>query len=120
MIRLLVALASDGTAYVPAPCRGVVSGMKVVYQTNAVEPNDTVIASRDTTAVNTMTAVNTAGLVVEKGVPDATNKGLVFDPDSATAVNQVIKLVANGAAGTALVLIEFDEYAYVKQASLEE
>lgn len=119
MIRLLIELASDGTAYVPAPCRGVVSGMKAVYQTNAVEPNDTIIASRDTTAVNTLTAVTTAGLVVETGVPDATNKGLVFDPADTTAVNQVIKLVANGAAGVVLVMLEFDEYAYIAQAAKE-
>ncbi|OGP67101.1 MAG: hypothetical protein A2031_07925 [Deltaproteobacteria bacterium RBG_19FT_COMBO_43_11] len=119
MIRLLVALASDGTVYVPAPCRGVVSGLKAVYQTNTVEPGDTIIASRDTTAVNTLTAVTTAGLVVETGVPDVTNKGLVFDPADTTPANQVIKLVANGAAGAALVEIEFDEFAYVKQAASE-
>jgi hypothetical protein len=119
MIRLLVELGSDGTLYVPAPCRGVVSGLKAAYQANTVEPGDTIIASRGATAVNTLTAVETAGLVVEKGVPDVTNKGLVFDPDDTTVANQVIKLVANGAAGVALVVIEFDEFAYIKQAASE-
>ena len=119
MIKLLVLMASDETIYVPAPCRGVVVGLKAVYQTNAVEPADTIIAKRDTTAVNTITAVTTAGLVVETGVPDATNKDLVFDPASTTATSQVILLVANGAAGNVLVEIEFDEYAHVAQAPLE-
>lgn len=119
MIRLLVQLADDGTLYVPAPCRGTLAGMKAVYQTNAVEPNDTIIASRGATAVNTLTAVNTAGLVVETGVPDATNKGLVFDPDDDTEANQVIKLVSSGAAGIALVLLEFDDNAYVEQEASE-
>jgi len=112
-------IASDGTRYVPAPCRGVVAGMYGIWETNAVEPADTIIASRDTTAVNTMTAVNTAGLVREVGVPDVTNKGLVFDPDSDTEVNKVIKLIANGAAGIATVFIEFDDSAYISQPASE-
>jgi len=119
MRNLLVILPSDGTLYIPVPCRGTLKGMRAVYQTNAVEPNDTIIASRDTTAVNTLTAVDTAGLVVETGVPDATNKGLVFDPDSAIATDHVIKLVANGAAGVAVVELEFDDSAYIKQTPLE-
>ena len=119
MIKLLALIGSDATIYVPAPCRGVVVGLKAVYQTNAVEPADTIIASRDATAVNTLTAVTTAGLVVETGVPDVTNKDLVFDPASTTAVNQVIKLVANGTAGVAMVEIEFDESAHVAQPALE-
>jgi hypothetical protein len=112
-------IASDGTRYIPVPCRGVVAGMYGAWETNAVEPGDTIIASRDTTAVNTITAVNTAGLVREVGVRDATNKDLVFDPDSATETDKVIKLVANGTAGISVVYIEYDEYATVAQAALE-
>jgi hypothetical protein len=119
MIRIFVPIASDGTVYVPAPCRGVVSGLKAVYQADTVEPNDTIIASRGATAVNTLTAVTTGGLVLETGVPDVTNKGLVFDPADTTPANQVIKLVANGTAGAALVEIDFDEFAYIKQPPLE-
>lgn len=119
MIRLFVAMADDATVYVPAPCRGTVSGAQAVYQTNAVEPNDTITLSRSTTTVNLITAVNTAGLDVETGVPDSTNKGLIFDPTSTTATDTVIKIVSAGAAGIALVTIEFDDYAYVEQTASE-
>lgn len=119
MKKLLVILPSDGTMYIPAPSRGVVAGMKAVYQTNSVEVGDTIIASRDTTAVNTITATDTAGLTIETGVRDVTNKDLVFDPDSTTDTETVIKLVANGAAGIAVVEIEFDDYAYIERAPSE-
>lgn len=121
MIRLQVALESDEARYVPVPCRGTVSGAQAVWQTNAVEPNDTIILSRHTTAVNTITAVDTAGLQCETGVPNATiaSRDLIFDPDSATKANTVIKVTPNGAAGDALVTIEFNDYAYVEQEASE-
>jgi len=119
MIRLFVQLASNGTMYVPAPCRGTVMGAQAVWQTDAVDAADTIILSRGTTAVNTITAVDGDGLQTETGVPDTTNKGLIFDPDSSTKANTNIKLVANGAAGISLVTIEFDDSAYVKQTAIE-
>jgi len=120
MIHMLIPIGSDATIYVPAPCRGNVAKATAVWGTNAVEPADTIILSRDTTAVNTITAVTTAGLVVEQGTPTSgANKHLIFDPNSATAANQVIKIVANGAAGVAIVHIEFDDGAYVEQASIQ-
>jgi hypothetical protein len=119
MIRLIVEHADGATIYVPAPCRGCVSGVKAVFQANTVEVNDTIVVARDSTAVNTLTVVNTAGLVVETGVPDATNKGLIFDPDSTTAVNQVMKITDTGNPGAKIILIEFDEFAFVAQAPLE-
>ena len=119
MQHIIVILPSDGTMYIPVPSRGTLKGMRAIYQTDVVEPNDTLIASRATTAVNTLTAVNTAGLVVETGVPDVTNKGLIFDPGSATATDHVIKLVANGAAGVAVVDLEYDDSAYVEQSASE-
>jgi hypothetical protein len=114
-----VDVASDGTVYQLAPCRGVVAEAYGVWQTNAVEPNDTIILSRDTTAVNTITAVDTAGIVKETGVPDATNKGLVFDPNDTTEINRFIKIVANGTAGAAKVHIKFDDSAYVEEPASE-
>jgi hypothetical protein len=117
MIRLLVTMQSDDTVYVPVPCRGVVVGLKANYAANAVDVGDTIIASRETTAVNTITATLTAGLAQEVGVRDTTNKDLVFDPD--TAAYSYIKLVANGTAGVVLVMIEFDEFATITQAALE-
>jgi hypothetical protein len=74
--------------------------------------------ARNVTSVNLVTAASGDGLVVETGVPDVTNKGLVFDPASLTATEQVMKVTVS-AGGACLVLIEFDEYAYVKQAALE-
>ena len=118
MIRLLV-VVTDGVTYVPAPCRGTVAKMTAIFQTNVVEPNDTIIASRDTVAVNTLTAAETAGLVLETGVQDVTNKGLVFDPADAVPANRVIKVTSAGAPGAALVEIDFDEFAYIEQPPLE-
>ena len=107
---------SDVVVYVPVPCRGIVKEMKCAACTDAVQANDTIVASRGATAVNTWTAVETAGLVVEAGVPDATNKDLVFDPDSATAVNKEILLTPTGAPGLCMVMIGFDPYATVVEA----
>lgn len=120
MIDLMIPIASDGTIYVPAPCKGVVAEAYAVWGTNAVEAADTIILSRGATAVNTITAVNTAGLVVETGVPTASSdRYLIFDPASATTANQVIKIVSAGAAGVAIVHIKFDDSAYVVQAAKE-
>jgi hypothetical protein len=59
-------------------------------------------------------------MVVESGVRDTTYKDYIFDPTSATAANQVIKVVLSGGnAVAAVVVIEFDEYATVAQAALE-
>ena len=118
-MKILLALVTSGTvSYVPVPCRGCVSGVKAVWQTSSVTAADTVIASRATVPVNTVTVVSGDGLVVETGVPNVTYKGLVFDPDSATATEQVIKVTVS-AGGACLVLIEYDDSACVKQAASE-
>jgi hypothetical protein len=118
MIRIgPITMQSDDTVYVPVPCRGVVVGLKANYATNAVDVGDTIIASRETTAVNTLTTTSGAGLVQETGTRDTTNKDLVFDPD--TAAYSYIKLVANGTAGVVLVTIEFDDFAATAQAATE-
>lgn len=112
----LYANVSDAVVYVPVPTRGIVKGMKCVANTNTVEVGDTIVASRGATAVNTWTAVDTAGLVVEAGVPDTTNKDLVFDPDSSTATYKSILLTPTGAPGSVTVMIGFDPYATVVEA----
>lgn len=121
MIEIIVALADGATIYVPAPCKGNVAKMTAVFQADTVVANDTIKASRGNDVVNTLTAVTEAGLVVETGVPDTTNKGLIFDPTSATAANQVIKLVSGseGGSAAAIVTIFFDDSAYVAQAAKE-
>lgn len=115
---------AGNTFYIPVPCRGTVKSVKVSCDVNMVATG-TVILSRSTTAVNTITVPTgdkAAGTTLA-GVPDATNKGLVFDPDSATVANNVIKVVADGtilaSAGNMVFHIEYDDSAYVKQESLE-
>ena len=109
---------TDAVACVPVPTRGIVKEVKAVFHTDVVQANDTIVVSRGATAVNTLTAAETAGLVVETGVPDATNKNLVFDPASSTAVNKYILLTPTGAPGAATVMIGFDPYATVVETPI--
>jgi len=120
MIRLTFAMA-DSTVYIPAPCKGIVVGAQAVFQTDTVQPGDTIDIQRNTTSVCLITAVNTAGLVVEDGVRDSTqaDADLIFDPDSATATYQVMKVVPTGAPGASIVTILFDEYVTVAQTPSE-
>lgn len=119
------AIADAGnTFYIPVPSRGTVKGARVACDVNMVATG-TVILSRSTTAVNTITVPTgdkAAGVTLD-GVPDVTNKGLVFDPDSTTAANRVIKVVVDGtilaSAGNMIFNIDYDDSAYVEQTSLE-
>lgn len=118
--HLTFELESDEVRYIPAPCRGTVVAARAVWQTNTVEPDDTIVIARDSTTVNTITAVDTAGLQCETGVPTSgANQYLIFDPDSATKAYSVIKVTPDGAAGDAIVTIDFDDAAYVKQDASE-
>ena len=119
------AIADAGnTFYIPVPCRGTVKSVKVTCDVNMVATG-TVILSRSTTAVNTITVPTgdkAAGTVLD-GVPDVTNKDLIFDPDSTTVANKVIKVVADktilASAGNMIFNIEFDDSAYVEEAASE-
>lgn len=110
--------------YIPAPCRGVVKSFKAVANATMVATG-TIVLARNTTAVNTLTAPTgdaAAGIVVT-GVPDTTNKDLVFDPDSTTVANTKIKVsfdttILGGAANVTL-LITYDDSAAVAQAAKE-
>lgn len=110
--------------YIPVPCRGVVKSAE--YMANAtMVATGTITLARSSTAVNLATAPtgDTAAGIVLKGVPDTTNKGLVFDPDSDTVAYQKIKLSLDttilGGVANLLVHIVYDDSAYVAQASLE-
>ena len=117
MQKIHKSIAASGTIYIPGPARGVIAAVKAVWQ-GTVTTSNILTVSRGTTTVNLVTAVTTAGMVAEKGVPDATNQGLVFDPD--TAAYSFIKLVLSGGnAIAAEIEIDFDDSAYVKQAPLE-
>lgn len=112
------------TYYYPVTCRGVVKSLKVIANATMVATG-TVILSRDTTAVNTATVPigDTAAGIELKGVPDTTNKDLVFDPDSATVANTKIKIVLDttllGGVANVLLQIEYDDSAVVTQAASE-
>ena len=109
------------TFYVMPPCRGTVKSLKAVFGT-AVAVGDTVDVQRSSTSVNlATTTVTTVGVPIE-GTPDTTNKGLIFDPDSDTAANKVLKIVVSAleSANTLThIMIEFDDSAYVAQAASE-
>lgn len=115
---------AGNTFYIPVPCRGTVKSVRVASDSNMVAAG-TVILSRSTTAVNTITVPTggkAAGTILD-GVPDTTNKGLIFDPDSATVTDRVIKVVADAtilaAAGNMVFHIEYDDSAYVEQTPKE-
>jgi hypothetical protein len=117
MQRITFNIAASATLYVPVPVRGVISGAFASFQATVTTAN-VITISRETTAVNAITAVTTTFMVRENGVRDTTNKDLVFDPD--TAAYSYIKVVQSGGnAVAAVVTIEFDESARVTQAALE-
>lgn len=110
--------------YIPVPCRGNVKSFEVVSNATMVATG-TVSLLRDTTAVNTATAPtgDTAAGIALAGVPDATNKALVFDPASTTVANTKIKVSFDttilGGVANVLLHIVYDDSAYVNEASIE-
>jgi hypothetical protein len=118
--HLTVELESDELRYVPVPCRGTVVAARAVWQTATVAVGDTITLSGGGNVVNTITAVDVAGLQCETGVPtDSALQYQIFDPDSSTATETVILVTPNGAAGDAIVTIDFDDAAYVEQTASE-
>lgn len=122
-VNLVVATGGQ-TIYVPVSCRGNVCSVTHVSNIATVEAG-TAILSRGTDAVNTVTGPTggAAAGVTTVGVPDTTNKALIFDPASTTATERVIKAVMNGVihggSGIDTLVIEFDDSAYVEQAASE-
>ena len=121
-IVLEVAATTAQSFYVPVPCRGNVCSVKAVYDAE-LDADETVTIGRGGTAVNLVTPTDAlaAGNVID-GVPDTTNKALIFDPDSTTAANKVLKIgIPNtfDSASTLVLLVEYDDSAYVEQAASE-
>jgi hypothetical protein len=116
--------AGSEITYIPVPCRGIVKGVTVVSDLQ-MDATGTLTIARASTTVNLVTVPtgNIAAGVVLAGVPDTTNKDLVFDPDSATATYKVIKITddANflGGAGTITIMIKYDEHAAIAMAASE-
>ncbi len=122
-VTIEVPLTTAKDVYILAPARGVVSAAKAVYNEETDE-DETVDILRATTSVNKITppADATAEGTVVTGVPDATNKALVFDPASSTVANQVMKVSMPNTFDTAGMLgltIWFDDSAFVEQTSVE-
>ena len=127
MIRIHVAIPVAATTadlfYIPVPCRGIVKAVRAVYS-QETDQDETIDVMRGATSVNKVTppADATAEGVEMTGVPDTTNKDLVFDPDSSTAANQVLRVSVPATFDTAGVLglsIDYDESAAVAQAASE-
>ena len=127
MKDIYVNLYSAGGAedyYIPVPCRGNVKSFEAVANATLVATG-TIILARGTTAVNTLTAPtgNAAAGIIVQGVPDTTNKDLIFDPASSTVANTKIKasLDATVLGGVANVLLHivYDDSAYVVEAPKE-
>ena len=118
-----VAATTANSFYLPVPCRGVVKAVRAVYSEETDE-DETITIERGTTDVNVVTppADATAEGVSIVGVPDTTNKDLIFDPDSTTAANRVIKVTVPNTFDTAGLLglsIDFDSSASVPQTASE-
>ena len=120
---------ADELTYIPAPCRGTVSRVRVVSDTEMVATGWLKVGRGDVATaaniVNTVTVPggNVAVGTVLNGVADATYKGNIFDPDSDTGAHTSIWLETDGTflggAGTITVQVEFDDSAYVEQESIQ-
>jgi len=110
--------------YIPVPCRGNVKSFQAVANATMVATG-TITLARGASAVNLATAPtgDVAAGVALAGVPDATNKDLIFDPDSSTVANTKIKVSFDttilGGAANVLLHIKYDDSAYVEQAASE-
>ena len=109
------------TFYFPVPCRGIVKSLKAVFSAT-VAVGDTVDIQRASTSVNlATTTVVTAGVVID-GTADTTSKDLIFDPDSDTAANAVLKIVTSALESVNTLVgitIEYDDSCAVEQEALE-
>jgi len=109
------------THYLPVPCRGIVKGLKAVFN-KAVATTDTVDIQRGTTSVNKITTGATTAGKVYTGTPDADNKDLIFDPDDSTEANKMLKIVVSAleSAGTLVgIWIKYDDSAAAKETPSE-
>ncbi|MCG6534563.1 MAG: hypothetical protein L7F78_07700 [Syntrophales bacterium LBB04] len=122
-VAIEVAQTTAKTVYILVPCRGTIARLRGVYN-GVTNTDDIVTISRSSTAVATITGPSTslaAGTAIA-GVLDTTNGQLIFDPNSSTVANKVMKIgITNtfDAAGTLDIYIEYDDSAYVTQTPSE-
>lgn len=123
IFTLPVAATTADLFYLPVPCRGIVRKVLAAYS-QETDVDETISVMRGASVVNLATppANATAEGVSFEGVPDSTNKELIFDPASATAANRVLRVsVPNtfDAAGVLCLTIDYDEAASATQTPLE-
>jgi hypothetical protein len=110
--------------YIPVPCRGNVHSVRVASDLQ-MDAGGLLTFSRGGDTVNLVTVPvgDVAAGTVFDGAQDSTNKALIFDDDSTTATEQVIKMIDDatflGGAATITVRIEYDDSAYVEQTASE-
>lgn len=118
-----VAATTAKTAYYPVIVRGNIAAIKGVYN-KETDADEVVTIARGSDTVFTITPpadATAAGTVID-GVAHATNGGLIFDPDSDTVTDKVIKVsVPNtfDTAGALRLTVSYDNSAYVAQAASE-
>ena len=109
------------TAYHPVPCRGNVHSVKAAFG-KTVAAADTVDIKRGSDSVNKITTGATTAGKVYTGTPNSTNKALIFDPDSTTEANKMLKIevsVLESLLTPVNLTIEYDDGAYVEQTASE-
>lgn len=109
------------TFYWPVRYRGIVKAVKAVFQ-KTVAIGDTIDIQRGSTSVNLLTTTVVTAGVTKDGTPDSTNNDLIFDPDSDTAANRVLKIVISAleTASTLIgITIQYDDSAAVTQDASE-
>ena len=118
-----IATTTADLFYLPVPARGIVKKAFMAHD-QETDLDEVVTLMRGGTAVNAITpaADATAEGVSVEGVPDTTNKDLVFDPDSTTAANRVIRIsIPNtfDAGGNLGLTIHYDESAAIAEPATE-
>jgi len=121
MLAIEVATTTAKDVYVPVPRRGIVVNAYATYS-EETDADETITLAHPLGTVNLITppADETAEGVRMTGVPDATYKDSVFDPDHATATYQRIKISVPNTFDTGGMIglhIEFDDSAAVTQTS---
>ena len=116
--------AGSEVRYIPVPYRCILHSVRIASDLQ-MDATGTLTFSRGADIVNLVTvpAGNIAAGTILDGVPDATNEYLIFDPESTTPANQVIKLTDDATllAGAASVTIqlEVDDSCYIESVPLE-
>ena len=120
---ITIATTTADAFYLPVPCRGIVKDVWLSHN-EETDADEIWTVARGATTVNTITtpADATAEGTSVQGVPDTTSKDLVFDPDSTTVANRVIRintLNTVDTGGSLGYMIAYDPSCAIAQAASE-